>query len=150
MRNKDCLNEQDLILHYYDELPASSVQARHVSECSLCTERLTALSDDLSLLPKLTYEHQDVAGTRMAARVNEQLSRRLNWLPALGATTVATLTLVITVALWTPQAVVERPIQPITSSPTVLSLNEEMPEIDFLEDLELLQELEMLSQLEGV
>ena len=151
MKNNNCLSEQDLTLHYYGELASTSVQARHIIKCPLCAKRFTAMSNDLSKLPDLIHEPDFAAGTRMAARVNEQLShRRRNWLPALGASVAAALVLVITIFIWTPQTKLVQTVQ-LTNSPfTTMNLNEDMPDIDFLDELELLQELELLSQIEGV
>ncbi|MDH3454610.1 MAG: hypothetical protein OEL80_05630, partial [Desulfuromonadales bacterium] len=89
MKHNHCLNEPDLILHYYGELAANHEQARHLADCRLCAERLAALSHDLARLPGLSLEADLAAGPRMAARVSERLAtRRSNWLPALGASTV--------------------------------------------------------------
>ena len=155
-KNSRCLSEQDLVLHFYGELSTSGKQAHHLTDCPLCAERLTVLGNDLAQLPSLTQEPDPAAGTRMAARVSEQLSgKRKSWLPALGASAVAACALVVTLAIWSPQ---EEPLQ--TAQLTTPSLttplfsagefNEDMPDIYFLDDMELLQELELLSQIEGV
>jgi len=154
MKN-NCLSEQDLILHYYGELAASGETARHLAICPLCSERLTALGDDLAKLPDFSPEPGPVAGVRMAARVNEQLSgNRRSWIPALGASAAAVFALVITFSIWSPQ---EEPLQTIQTAQTltppsmaIMNLHEEMPDIEFIEDLELLKELDLLSQIEGV
>ncbi len=149
MKKKNCLSEQDLTLHYYDELHADHEQTLHLAECLLCKERLSALKHDLSKLPQLPHEPDSAAGTRMAARVTEQLSgRRRNWLPTIGASAIAACALLITISIWPPQKQLVETAQLTPATP--LSLNEDMPDIDFLEDLELLQELELLSQIEGV
>ena len=150
MKHNHCLNEPDLILHYYGELAANHEQARHLADCRQCAERLAALRHDLSKLPRLNHEPDAVAATRMAARVSERLAtRRSNWLPALGASTVAALALLITIATWSPTD--QRQTMQVEAPELVtLSLDEDLPEIDFLEDLEVLQELELLSQIEGV
>ena len=151
MKSNNCLSEQELTLHYYGELASTSEQAQHMINCPLCAKRFAALSNDLSTLPSFTHEPDFAAGTRMAARVSEQLNRRRrNWLPALGASAVAALALVVTIAVWTPQTDLVQTVQ-LTNSPlTTMNLNEDMPDIDFLDELELLQELELLSQIEGV
>jgi hypothetical protein len=151
MKNKSCLSEQDLTLHYYGELPTHGEQARHLADCMLCRKRFSALSHDMAKLPELRHEPDFAAGTRMAARVREQLNRpRRNWIPALGATAVAAIALVVTIASWSPQSHQLQSVQ--TANPTLatLNLNEDMPDIEFFEDLELLKELELLSQIEGV
>ncbi len=151
MNNRNCLSEQDLVLHYYRELPDSGGQVRHLSGCTLCAERFATLSRDLAKLPQMTHEPDHAAGTRMAARVRERLhDRRSNWLPALGASAVAAIALVVTLALWTPQSPQVQTAQLDTSSPALTSLDEDMPDIDFLEDLDVLRDLELLRQLEGV
>jgi hypothetical protein len=147
MNSKDCLTEQELTLHYYGELDAS--RSRHLADCQLCMENLGTLTTDLAGLPKPDCTPDALAGVRMAARVNEQLTSRRRWLPAFGAGAVAALALVVTFS-YNPQP---EPVQVTLSSPstvTSMSLEEDMPEIDFLEDIELLKELELLSQIEGV
>jgi predicted anti-sigma-YlaC factor YlaD len=151
MKDKNCLSEQDLILHYYGELTAISEQFRHLDECPLCAKRFAALSNDLRKLPTMAHEADFASGTRMVARVNEQLRRRRkSWLPALGASAAAGLALVVTISIWTPQTELAQTAQLTKSSITTMSLNEDMPDIDFLDELELLQELELLSLIEGV
>ena len=77
------------------------------------------------------------------------MKRRL-LLKSLGASAVAALALVVTISIWTPQTKLVQTVQ-LTNSPfTTMNLNEDMPDIDFLDELELLQELELLSQIEGV
>jgi hypothetical protein len=149
MNNKDCLTEQELTLHYYGELDAR--RSRHLADCQLCTEHLGALTAELAGLPKPDCTADALAGVRMAARVTEQLTnrRRRRWLPALGAGAVAALALVITFS-YNPQ---QEPVEVTLSSPTAansMSLEEDMPDIDFLEDIELLKELDLLAQIEGV
>jgi len=149
MKRKQCLSEQDLILHHYGELHANQEQTLHIAKCLLCKERLSALKHDLSKLPHLPHDPDAAAGARMAARVSEQLrGRRRKWLPAIGASAVAACALLISISIWSPQKQLVETAQLTPTTP--LSLNEDMPDIDFLEDLELLQELELLSQIEGV
>lgn len=150
MNNKNCLSEQELILLYYQEFEAASQETVHLGNCTECKERFNSLHNDLAALPSLQQESCPHAGTRMAARVAEQLKRpRKSWLPAIGTTAIAGVALALTVTLWSPQ---EKP--QLTTRVTVASLpanlGQEMSDIDFLEDLELLKELELLSQIEGV
>lgn len=149
MKNKQCLSEPELTLHYYGELQTNHEQRQHLAECLLCKERLAALKHDLTNLPHLSKEPDSAAGARMAARVSEQLSGcRSKWMPAFGAAAIAASALLMTITIWSPQQQRVKTAQLAPAMP--LSLNEEMPDIDFLEDLELLQELELLSQIEGV
>jgi hypothetical protein len=151
MKNKNCLSEQDLTLHYYGELPAHDEQARHLADCLLCRKRFSALSHDLAKLPELHHEPDSAAGTRMSARVMEQLNRpRRNWIPALGASAIAAVALVVTLANWSPQSQQLQTVQQTTQALATLNFSEDMPDIDFFEELELLKELEILSQIEGV
>lgn len=150
MNTKTCLTEQDLILYYYKELPSTSKQALHLADCAYCQERLTTLDKEMAVLPQLAQAVDQHAATRMAARVTEQLKRpRRNWVPAIGTSAIAALTLVLSISFWSPQQKLEQTAQ-VTTSPLAANLDEEMPDIDFLEDLELLKELELLSQIEGV
>jgi len=151
MKNKNCLSEQDLILHFYGELPANDERLDHLADCPLCEECVSALSHDLAELPELSQEPDFAAGVRMAARVNERLNRRRrNWIPALGASAITAFALMITVFIWSPQNPRVQTTQSAPPALAIISLDEDMPEIDFLEDLELLKELELLSQIEGV
>ncbi len=151
MISKNCLSEQDLTLYYYGELSASVAHADHLADCLICRKRLSALRHDLAKLPNLNYESDAAAGTRMAASVSEKLNKRhRNWIPALSASAIAVFALVISISVWSPQ---RQPVQSVQSPAPLhdaLSLNEDMPDIEFLEDLELLKELELLSQIEGV
>ena len=150
MKNKFCLSDQDLILHYYEELPDKNQAVLHLSDCTDCKERFTSLSNDMSALPDMAQPLDSLAGTRMAARVTEQLNQpRRSWIPAIGASAIATCALVVSVAVWSPQQEPEQTAN-LTISPLTANLNEEMSDIDFLEDFELLKELELLSQIEGV
>ena len=36
MTHQDCLTEQELTLHYYQELPANGVHAHHLATCQAC------------------------------------------------------------------------------------------------------------------
>ena len=150
MNNKHCLSEQDLILHYYQEFSATSVETTHLTNCPECEQRLNALRTDMAALPDLPEGIDPHAATRMAARVSEQLKRpRKSWLPAIGTTAIAGMALALAITLWTPQQELPQ-ISSITTAPLADNLDQEMSDIDFLEDLELLKELELLSQIEGV
>ena len=151
MKSTNCLSEQELILHYYKELPANRAEALHLSVCSSCQEHFASLSKDMANLPDTSHTADPLAGTRMVARVSEQLKQpRRSWLPALGASATAVFTLILTVSIWSPQQELEQSAPLTTSELTANNLFEEMPDIDFLEDLELLRELELLRQIEGV
>lgn len=150
MNNRNCLSEQDLILHYYQEVPATSAGTLHLANCPECKQRLNSLRKEMAALPALKQEIDPHAGTRMAARVSEQLKRpRKRWLQAIGTTAIAGATLALAITLWSPQETPQR-----TNRDNLASLQEtseqEMSDIDFFEDLELLKELELLSQIEGV
>jgi hypothetical protein len=151
MKNKNCLSEQDLILHYYGELPANDERVHHLADCPLCEERVSALRHDLAKLPEFSHEPDFSAGTRMAAQVTQRLNRRRRiWMPALATSLATTVAVVITLSIWSPVSQQEKTLQHTLLPLTVASLNEDMPDIDFIEDLELLKELELLSQIEGV
>jgi len=151
MKSTNCLSEQDLILYYYNELSPDSIPAKHVADCPLCAERFATLSSELAHLPDMTFKPDHAAGTRMAARVNERLqARHRNWLPALAASVVATVALVITIYNWSPQNQQIQTAQLANSSVTTVNFNDDMPDIDFLEDLEVLKDLDVLRQIEGV
>ena len=150
MNNKNCLSEQDLILHYYQEFAESSAESLHLANCPECEERLNVLRREMGDLPDLPEAVDPHAATRIAARVSEQLKRpRKSWLPAIGTTAIASVALALAVTLWTPQQELPQ-TSSITSVPLADNLEGEMSDIDFLEDLELLKELELLSQIEGV
>jgi hypothetical protein len=151
MKNAHCLNEQDMVLHYYNELPDSGVLAQHLADCPACAQRYALLYRDLSHLPDITFEADQAAGTRMVARVKERLhGQRKPWLPALGASAVAAIVVVSAIFLWPPQNSLVQAPHIATSSVAAMNLEEDMPDIDFLEDLEVLRELEFLRQIEGV
>lgn len=151
MRHKDCLNDRELILHYYAELADDSTQKQHLTSCTLCAERLDSLSHGLSQLPALRYEPDDFAGARMAAKVANRIKqpRPNRLIPAIGIS-VATAVIILTTFINSPQQQALQLAQVEPSSVTNFEIEESMPDIDFLEDLELLQELELLAQIEGV
>jgi anti-sigma factor RsiW len=152
MNEKSCLSNQDLVLHYYEELAADCAQLRHLAGCPRCAERFAALGRDLAQLPSLAYEEDHAAGTRMAARLNEQLQSRRSrrWLPAMGAAAVATLALVATLAVWSPRSTPVQTVHVTTPPQAILNPDDDLPDIDFLEEMDLLQDLDLLSQIEGV
>ena len=152
MKNTNCLSDQDLTLHYYGEIPPSAPELQHFNDCRSCQERFAALRQDMDDLPGLSCEADPAAGTRMAARVSEQLARRRlsRWLPVIGGATVAAATLVITLVIWPAQPEPRLQPQPVQTAANTLSLDNDMPDIDFLNDLELLKELDLLRQIEGV
>ena len=149
MNSKDCLSEQDLTLHYYGELDDS--HGRHLAGCQRCTERFAALTAELDKLPNPDCTADSLAGVRMAARVREQLTtrHRRSWLPALSAGAVAAIALVLTFTL-APQPEVQQVTLSSPTNATLTGLEEDMPEIEFLDDIELLKELDLLAQIEGV
>jgi predicted anti-sigma-YlaC factor YlaD len=150
MKSTKCINDQDLTLLYYGEIEEGELQ-QHLSNCSSCSDRFNQLSRDLNTLPQQDCQVDDHAGIRMAARVSEQIGRpqRKKWLPAMGASTAAVLAIVLTMTGSPPSEVTQvSQIQPtVVMAP---ELNEDMPDIEFLDNLELLQDLEFLAQLEGV
>jgi anti-sigma factor RsiW len=151
MNEKQCLSDQDLILHYYGELPANNAQVRHLTGCPHCAERFAALSRDLDQLPHLAYEPDHAVGTRMAARLGERLQkRRRRWLPALGAAAAAAVALVVTMMTWTPHTPPVHTAQVTPQIQGVQNYDDDLPDLDFLDDLDLLQNLDVLSQIEGV
>ncbi len=72
MNSKNCLTEQDLTLHYYNELDEN--RSRHLAGCQRCAERLATLTTELAALPKPDCTADALAGVRMAARVKEKLT----------------------------------------------------------------------------
>jgi hypothetical protein len=149
MNSKECLTEQDLTLHYYGELDENRRQ--HIAGCQRCAERLAALTTELDGLPNPDCTPDALAGARMAARIGEQLAtrRRKSRLPAFGIGAAAAIALVFSFSL-TPQPEMQ---QVTLSSPAAAALNgleEDMPDIEFLDDIELLKELDLLAQIEGV
>ena len=151
MKNKYCLSDQDLILHYYGDFSEDEGHSLHVVDCQKCTARLEILSNDLARLPNLAFETEAFAATRMAARVDEQIrvNLRRNWMPTIGATAVVALALVVSATMNLRPELPQ--VTQTTSAPMVtLGLEEDMPDIDFFEDLEILSELELLTQIEGV
>lgn len=154
MKNSPCLSEQELILYHYGEPRADQAQGHaHLAACPRCAQRMAALQHDLARLPQLVGETDPAAATRLAARVMERLpQRRRSWRPAIAAAAVAACALSVTLALWPtdPQPQPQHTALTTPRNTTALLVDEEMPEVDFLEELELLRELELLSQVEGV
>lgn len=146
-----CLNEQELTLHYYGELPEDNRQRMHLAGCPQCTERFIALSRDLAQLPVLDYPVHPATSTRLAARVIDQAHKpRRRWLPAISATAVSVCVLALSFVVWSPQDNLPQTAQTVVSAPATINFDEEMPDIEFLENMDLLLELDLLSQVEGV
>jgi len=147
----NCLKEQDLTLLYYGELAESSHQAQHINKCSGCREKLAKLSHELDRLPRLNVSVHPATATRMAARVNEHLQRpKRRWMPNTGTLVVSACALIATLIVWSPQQELPQTTQLTVTTSASLSLEEQMPDIDFLEDMDLLMELDLISQVEGV
>lgn len=145
-----CLNDQELTLHYYNELPEDCPQGKHLSTCALCTRRFVELKNDLQLLPELDYPEHPATATRMAAHINEKLQRpRRRWAPAISTLAVSACALVATVVIWSPQQELPQTTQ-TSLAQAPIDLDEDMPDIEFLEDMDLLLELDLISQVEGV
>lgn len=149
MNSKDCLTTQELTLHFYGELDAE--RQRHPDECAACAKRFAALTAELDALPQPDCTPDALAGARMAARVGEQLAarRRRGWLPAFGAGAVAAIALALTFSL-APQPELQEVSLSMPPAATMTGLEEDMPDIEFLDDIELLKELDLLVQIEGV
>ena len=152
MKSKDCLTEQELIFFYYGEsLNNEKALTDHLTDCESCQQRLANLSKDLGRLPPLDCQADDHAGTRLAARLQERLSRsRPNfWLPAAGISIVAGLLIFLNVSSPPPSVSPQISAQ-MPGTEYGLDVTVDPPEIEFLEHLELLHELDVLAQLEGV
>lgn len=152
--NPDCLHDRDLTLLHYGEAPdrtTPAAAAAHLAACPACQARRARLAADLARIPAPAEPHP-VVTTRIVTRVNERLVARHSrlGLPVAGGAAVAVLALVVTFATWPWRAGVEIPGQPEAPTASVLTLDEDMPEIDFLEELELIRDLEFLRQIEGV
>ncbi|NJC88984.1 MAG: hypothetical protein FIB02_10735 [Desulfuromonas sp.] len=150
----DCLNERDLILLHYGECPDGATPAAaadHLAACAACRARQEQLALELARIPAAVDPEPAVA-TRIAARVNERLGRRsaLRWLPVLGGAAVAAAALIITFAVRSPQPELVQIQPPTTANSTAMNLEEDLPDIDFLEDLDVIEALELLRQIEGV
>ncbi len=150
----DCLNERDLILLHYGEAPEGltlSAATAHLAGCPGCRERRDRLVADLARIPAIA-DPDPVVATRIAARVNERLqggsARR--WLPLISGAAVAAAALVITFTALSPQQGIEPAAPPVAPTMVSIDVEEEMPDIEFLEELELIEELEFLRQIEGV
>jgi hypothetical protein len=151
MKHKLCLSEQDLILHHYGDHEHKEAVMRHLSSCPECSNSFASLQHDLNMLPEMDWRPDDLAGVRMAAKVREKRvsSHRRIWLPAIGASAVAALALTLTFSQSPPQNA--QPIESnFMSTTTAHEFVEDMPDIEFLENLDLLKELDVLAQLEGV
>lgn len=151
MKSNNCLNDQDLILHFYGELAEDDTRKQHLASCPLCAERLCSLARELARLPSLDYEPDHFTSTRMAARVSEKTRQpdRKPLIAAISVAATATLMIVMTFILL-PEHQVDQLAQAGPAVTTAIEIEDSMPDIDLLEDLELLQELELLTQIEGV
>ena len=149
MNKQDCLTEKELTLHHYGELDAE--RQLHLDDCAPCANRLAALTTELAALPQPDCTPDALAGSRMAARVGEQLAARSRkrWLPALSAGAVAAAAMALTFSL-APQPDMQQVSLSTPAAATLTGLEEDMPDIEFLDDIELLKELDLLAQIEGV
>lgn len=150
----DCLHERDLILLHYGEDPegtALSAATAHLAGCPGCRDRQQRLAADLAGIPAIP-DPDPTAAARIIARVSERLARRRQrrWLPVLGGAAVAAAALVLTFVVQPPRQGMEQAAQPTAAPIVTLALEEEMPDLEFLEELELIEELELLRQIEGV
>ena len=146
----DCLNERDLILLYYGEAPdgiTPKAAATHLAACAACRRRSDQLADDLAGIP-VPSDPDPVVATRIAARVGERLGRKPRWLPLAGTAAASAIALAMAVIVWMPATSPQSPA-PNPQVVASLSLEEEVPDLDFLEDLELIRNLELLQQIEG-
>lgn len=151
-----CLNERDLILLHYGEPPetlSATAAAAHLHDCAACRQRHAALAGELARLPAAA-PLDPVAALRVTGRVRARLHRSpaRRWLPVLGGTVAAAAALVITLV-----TLPHEDRAPVSDPQLVSSLHgpeeemdDEMPDLDFLEEYELLEELDFLQQLEGV
>ena len=151
MNSKLCLSEQDLILHHYGEHENEEAVLRHLSSCPECSHSFASLQHDLNKLPEMDCSPDDLAGVRMVAKLREKKvsSHRKIWLPAIGASAVTVLALTLTFNQSPPQNA-EPNKSNFMSSTTAHEFVEDMPDIEFLENLDLLKELDVLAQIEGV
>ena len=111
----------------------------------------TSLHQDLNKLPEMGCEPDGLAGVRIVAKIREKQvsSYRKIWLPAIGASAFAVLALTLTFNQRPSQNA--EPIESnLLSTTTVHEFVEDMPDIEFLENLDLLKDLDVLAQLEGV
>jgi len=158
--NPNCLNERDLILLHYGEIPEQTTPAAaaaHLAACPACQARSVRLAADLARIPAATDPDPAVA-TRIAARVTERLNRRHRWLPAAGAAVAGAIALTLAVVVWLPShqspAITRQP--PVASSeqpfvgPPQPVIRQATLDLDLLDQLDLLEELETLQAIEGV
>jgi len=150
----DCLNERDLILLHYGEVPDGAtpeLAAAHLAACTACRLRSRQLAADLARIPAAA-DPDPVVATRIAARVNERLSRKPRWQPAAGVAVAGAIALVLAVLVWLPGSQQPAPSnQPIANSQAPApSPQQPAFDLDLLDQLDLLEELETLQALEGV
>jgi predicted anti-sigma-YlaC factor YlaD len=163
----DCLNERDLILLHYGEVPertTPAAAAAHFAACPACRARLEQLAADLARIPAEADPDPAVA-TRIAARVTERLHRKPRWQPAAGAVVAGAVALAMAVIVWIPHnrqppissqqpaISLQRPVtsseQPFVGPPRPV-VHQATLDLDLLDKLDLLEELETLRAIEGV
>jgi hypothetical protein len=167
-----CLNERDLTLLHYGEVPEGitpETAAAHLAACAACRTRREQLAAALARIPTVP-DADPVVATRIAARVNERLSRKRRWLPVAGAATAGAIALTMAVIVWMPgtqppatshqQLIGDN--QPPASNPQVTGIDQFFVgpprplihqatlDLDLLDKLDLLEELETLRAIEGV
>jgi hypothetical protein len=90
------LSEEDLILHFYGESPASSGRgehagriARHLEECSACAALFEEIAGTLALVPEPNVPHRsEDYGTEVWQKIRfklpvQEAQKRVGWLPRL-------------------------------------------------------------------
>lgn len=148
MTRHDCLNEQDLTLHYYREQTEHADPEGHLQTCATCRDRLAALQEALARIPSQDTTLDEFAASRFAARIAEKTARRSRrWQPLTGGLLAAGTALLLTVFLWPAATPVPTPT---VSSQQVANSGPPVSDTDLLENLDLLNELDTLRQLEGV
>jgi len=163
----DCLNERDLTLLHYGEIPdgiTPEAAAAHLAACTACRTRREQLAADLARIPAVP-DPDPVVATRIAARVNERLGQKRRWLPVAGAATAGAIALAMALIVWVPgnqppatsnQQLVTSNQQPVVGSeqlfvgPPRPLIHQATLDLDLLDKLDLLEELETLRAIEGV
>ncbi|MCM2266097.1 MAG: hypothetical protein NDI73_12995, partial [Desulfuromonadales bacterium] len=100
----DCLNERDLTLLHYGEVPdgiTPDAASAHLTACAACRARREQLATDLARIPKVP-DPDPVVATRIVARVNERLHAKRRWLPTAGAAVAGAIALTLAVVVWMP------------------------------------------------
>ena len=158
MNKRTCLDDQDLTLLHYDEIPITldlDAARRHLADCAACRARQISLERALRALPRLDPDLGPHHATRMAARVKDHLPQRRSFLPALATAMTAALAIFV-VSTWTPQPQVmlknsdNQRVAVQQKTPQETAQKEAPPEVDLLENLELLKELDTISEIAGV